>query len=59
MPCSRYARTTGAVPSGRSVRLSPPLSWNVYISFWTTSVASPTVRLKRCVASNVGVSIRP
>ncbi len=39
--------------------LSPLPSWSVYISFWTTSVASPTVRLKSCVASNVGVSIRP
>ena len=59
MPCSRYARTTGAVPSGRSVRLSPLASGNVYISFWTTSVASPTVRLKSSVASKAGVSIRP
>ena len=39
--------------------LSPEPSAKVYISFWTTSVASPTVRLKSWVASKVGVSIRP
>jgi hypothetical protein len=47
------------VPSGRSVRLSPEPSANVYISFWTTSVASPTVRANSWVGSNVGVSMRP
>ena len=53
-----YARQTGAVPSGRSVNDSPSASLNVYISFWTTSVDSPTPRANSCVASNVGVSIR-
>ena len=55
MPCSRYARHTGAVPSGRSVS---PSSGNVYISFCTTSVDSPTPRAKRSVASKTGVSTR-
>ena len=32
-----YARATGAVPSGRSVRERSPRSVNVYISFWTMS----------------------
>src|SRR5947199_4251645 len=58
MPCSRYARQTGAVPSGRNVSERPPLSSKVYISFWTMSVASPTPRANSSVASNVGVSIR-
>ena len=58
MPCSRYARTIGAVTSGRSVSDRPPPSSNVYISFWTMSVDSPTVRLKSSVASKAGVSIR-
>ena len=29
------------------------------ISFWTTSVASPTPRANNSVNSNVGVSMRP
>jgi hypothetical protein len=58
MPCSRYARTTPAVPSGRSVRLRSPRSSKVYISFWTTSVDAPTPRAKSSVASKIGVSIR-
>ena len=49
----------GAVPSGRSVSDRPPPSSNVYISFCTMSVRSPTPRAKSSVASNVGVSIRP
>ena len=53
------ARTTGAVHSGRSVRLRPPLSANVYISFSTMSVVSPTPRTKRSVDSNIGVRISP
>ena len=57
MPCSMYARQTGAVPSGRSVMLESS-SANVYISFCTTSVDSPTPRANSSVASNVGVSIR-
>ena len=58
MPCSRYARTTGAVPSGRSVCDRPPASSKVYISFWTMSVDSPTPRANSSVASKVGVSMR-
>ena len=58
MPCSRYARQTGAVPSGRSVSEPPPPSSNVYISFCTTSVDSPTPRANSSVASKVGVSMR-
>ena len=54
MPCSRYARATGAVPSGRSVCDRPPASSKVYISFWTMSVDSPTPRANSSVASNVG-----
>src|SRR5215212_440553 len=58
MPCSMYARQTGAVPSGRRVIERPPLSSKVYISFCTTSVDSPTPRANSSVASNVGVSMR-
>ena len=58
IPCSTYARHIGAVPSGRSVSESPPPSSNVYISFCTTSVDSPTPRANSSVASNVGVSMR-
>ena len=36
--CCAYARTTGAVPSGRSARRRPPLSSKSYISLRTTSV---------------------
>jgi hypothetical protein len=39
------------------VRERPPLSVKVYISFWTTSVASPTPRANTAVSSNMGVSI--
>ncbi len=46
-----------AVPSGRSVMERPPLSSNVYISFCTTSVVSPTPRTKSSVCSNVGKRI--
>ena len=59
MPCSRYARQTGAVPSGRSVSERPPWSVNVYISLRTMSVASPTVRTNSSVSSKIGVSIWP
>ena len=59
MPCWMYARQIGAVPSGRSVIERPPPSSNEYISFWTTSVLSPTPRANSSVASKVGVSIRP
>src|SRR4051812_30315392 len=49
-----YARTAPAVPSGLKVRGS---SWwtNEYISFSTTSVASPMARTKRDVDSTYGV----
>ena len=46
IPRCRYARTMPAVPSGRSVMLSPPLSRNVYISFSTMSVVAPDAALK-------------
>jgi hypothetical protein len=46
------------VPSGRSVSERPPASSNVYISFWTMSVDSPTPRAKSSVASKAGVSMR-
>ena len=60
MPCSRYARQTGAVPSGRSVSERPPASSKVYISFWTMSVdrrrrartaRSPRTSASRCAGS--------
>ena len=35
----------------------PPRSSNVYISFDTTSVDSPTPRVKSSVSSNTGSSI--
>jgi hypothetical protein len=53
--CSSAARTTLAVLSGRSVMDRPPLSSNVYISFETTSVASPMPRVKTSVCSKMGV----
>ncbi len=56
-PCSISALTTPAVSSGRRVRERPPLSLKVYISFWTTSVASPTPRANTAVSSKIGVSI--
>ena len=43
-PCSITARTTPAVPSGRSVTDRSPRSANEYISLLTTSVDSPTPR---------------
>src|SRR3954465_7129849 len=58
MPCSRYGGATGAVPSGRSVSDRPPASSNVYISFWTMSVDSPTPRANRSGASKPGRSVR-
>ena len=46
-----------AVPSGRRVIERLPLSKKVYISFCTTSVVSPTERLKSSVCSKVGTRI--
>ena len=57
IPCCRYARTIGAVPSGRRVSRRPARSSNVYISFCTTSEPAPAVRLKSSVSSKPGVSI--
>ncbi len=51
------ARTMPAVASGRSVRLSPPMSVKVYISFSTTSVYSPMARLNSSVCSTMGTRI--
>ena len=51
------ARTMPAVASGRSVRLSPPWSVKVYISFSTTSVYSPMARLNSSVCSTTGTRI--
>ncbi len=51
------ARTMPAVASGRNVRLSPPWSVKVYISFSTTSVYSPMARLKSSVCSTIGTRI--
>src|SRR5690348_12285428 len=59
MPCSRYARHTPAVPSGRRVSERPPWSSKVNISFCTMSVVSPTPRANRSVASKIGVSMKP
>ena len=53
------ARTTPAVPSGRSVTDRSPRSRNVYISLLTTSVDSPTPRAYRPVSSNTGSSMWP
>ena len=50
-----YARTAGAVPSGRMVTDRPSRSSNVYICFSTTSVTSPTERTNRGVYSRIGV----
>ena len=58
MPCCTNARTTGAVPSGRRVRLVPPSSSKVYISLRTMSVLVPTPRTKSAVSSKVGVTMR-
>ncbi len=68
--CCTTARTTPAVPSGRSDRrlfalMEPPSRsvcrfWPemaVNISFDTTSVASPVPRTKSSVCSNSGVSM--
>ena len=52
-------RMTPAVPSGRSDRERPPRSSNVYISFETTSVDSPTPRTNSSVDSKTGGSIYP
>ncbi len=46
-----------AVASGRSVRLSPPRSSKVYISFSTMSVPSPIPRTNSSVRSKSGVRI--
>ena len=51
------ARTTLAVFSGRSDRLSPLRSAKVYISFSTMSVTSPIERLNSSVRSSSGVRI--
>ncbi len=59
MPCSTKARTTPAVPSGRSVMDRPPRSSNVYISLRTMSVLAPTPRANTSVCSNVGVVMWP
>ena len=42
------------MPSGRSVSARSLRSWNVYISFETTSEVSPAVRANRLVSSNDG-----
>jgi hypothetical protein len=50
------ARTTPAVPSGRSVSASPfMLSMKEYISFSTMSVTSPRPRTNSGVGSTMGV----
>ena len=46
--------TPARCPPGRSVSERPAPSSNVYISFCTMSVASPTPRANSSVASNVG-----
>jgi len=52
----QHARTQEAVPSGRSVRLSPlRASVKVYISFSTMSVTSPMARLNSPVCSTMGM----
>ncbi len=51
------ARTTPAVFSGRRVTLRFPLSRNSYISLFTMSELSPTLRLKTSVYSRIGVRI--
>ena len=53
-PFSTAALTMLAVPSGRRVRLLPPRSVKVYISFSTISVVSPTPRAKSSVCSKRG-----
>ena len=50
-----YARTAGAVPSGRMLTERPSRSSNVYICFSTTSVTSPTDRTNSGVYSRIGV----
>ena len=54
---SMNMRATPAVPSGFKVTERSPLSVKVYISFWTTSVVSPTLRRKSSVCSNTGVRV--
>ena len=56
--CSTNARHTDAVNSGRSATSRPPLSVNRYISFCTTSVASPS-RLNTPASSSSGVTSCP
>ena len=56
--CSTKARTTLAVPSGRSAMRRPPLSSKSYISLVTTSVAAP-MRWNTPRSSNIGVWIIP
>jgi hypothetical protein len=56
-PFEIAARTIPAVASGRKVRLSPPWSVKLYISFSTTSVNSPIARLKSSVCSTMGTRI--
>ena len=51
------ARTAPEVPSGLRVMERLPLSLNVYISFCTTSVVSPTPRWNSSVCSKMGVRI--
>ena len=54
---STKLRATEAVPSGFNVIERPPLSSNVYISLFTTSVPSPMPRTNSSVCSNMGVRI--
>jgi hypothetical protein len=51
------ARTTPAVFSGRMATCRPPLSMKSYISLWTMSLLSPTLRLNTSISSRIGVRI--
>src|SRR5512147_1723845 len=51
------ARTTPAVPSGRSVIFFPSRSSKVYISFSTMSVEAPMLLAKSSVYSKTGTRI--
>ncbi len=51
------ARTTLAVFSGRRVISSPSFMAKLYISFITTSLVSPRVRLKTSENSKIGVAM--
>ena len=53
------ARTMPAVFSGRITTWRPPLSVNSYISLFTMSELSPTLRLKTSSSSRMGVRISP